>query len=641
MKVSLFFLIVFVLLLDAGMSGAQGILSTKNKKAIEAYVEADNYRVRAQYREAIDLLKLAIEKDKNFFEAYLRLGLTYKAMKNYKQAIEYYEKGLSITPELRWQKVFWVELGETNMKLGDYRKVIGYLGQYLDNETINKAKIDQAALWKRSAEFSIQNMKTEVTYQPKQLSDTLNSFPMQYFPVITGDQQEMIFTRRLGFRDEDDEDLVISRKSETGMWQLPVSISGNINSKYNEGTCTISADGRQLIFTSCLGRKGYGNCDLFESIKTGEEWSTPLNLGPAINSPAWESQPSLSADGRVLYFVSDRRGGLGARDIYMSSKGDNGKWSKARNMGKAINTAYDEISPFIHANDRTLFFASTGRPGFGGYDVFKSEKEDSLWSEPVNFGYPINNQEDQFSMFVTPDSERGYYSHEEDALQNSSRIFEFFVPEQYRLRYRSNVVKGLVRDSKTGQPVKGRIELFNLLTSEIVSVTHSDSLSGRYLMVLTQGADYALYVNATGYLFRSLNFDYEHVYNPEPIVIDVDLDKAGAGAVVILNNVFFEVDKYDLAPKSKTELDKVARFLIENPNIKVEISGHTDDTGTVSHNQNLSLKRAQAVVEYLTGHNIPRARLVQVGHGSTRPLKPNDTEEHRQVNRRIEFRIMP
>jgi OOP family OmpA-OmpF porin len=305
-----------------------------------------------------------------------------------------------------------------------------------------------------------------------------------------------------------------------------------------------------------------------------------------------------------------------------------------------VNTVYDEISPFIHANDRTLFFASTGWPGFGGYDVFRSENEDSVWTTPVNFGYPINNQEDQFSMFITPDSERGYYSHEENAMKNSSRIYEFFVPEQYRIKYRSNVVKGIVRDSKTGESVKGRIELFNLLTNEIVSVTHSDSVSGKYLMVLTQGADYALYVNAPGYLFRSLNFNYEHDYNPKPVQIDVDLIKAGSGAVVVLNNIFFEVDKYDLAAKSTTELDKVVRFLTENPSIKVEISGHTDDTGTVSHNQTLSLKRAQAVVAYLTAHGIPKERLIQVGHGSTRPLKPNDTEEHKQANRRIEFRVM-
>jgi OOP family OmpA-OmpF porin len=619
---------------------AQGIVSTKNKKAIDAYVQADNYRVRGQYREAIELLKFAIEKDNQFFEAYLRLGITYKAMKDYVQATAVLEQGLPVTPETRWQKVFWVELAEISMKLGDYKRVSFYSEQYLANESINKAKIDQATLWKKSAEFSLKNMNTNIKFEVHELSDTLNRYVMQYFPVVTGDQQEMIFTRRTGLRDENDEDLVISRKSASGTWQAPESVSPNINSEFNEGTCTVSADGRQLIFTSCQGRKGFGDCDLFESVKTGDEWSVPVNLGAMINSAAWDSQPSLSADGRVLYFVSDRRGGIGGWDIYVSSKSDDGKWSKARNMGRTINSAYHEISPFIHANGRTLFFATTGRPGFGGYDIFRSEKEDSVWTEPVNFGYPINNQDDQFSMFITADGERGYYSHEETGAIKSSKIFEFFVPEEYRVKYRSNVVKGVVRDRKTHEPVRGRIELFNLLSNEIVSVTNSDSVSGQYLMVLTQGADYALYANAQGYLFRSLNFNYEHNYDPKPVVIDIDLDKAGAGAVIVLNNIFFEIDKYDLEPKSKTELDKVARFLLNNPGIRVEISGHTDDTGTVSHNQTLSLKRAQAVVDYLVGHSVPRNRLVGTGYGSTRPLKPNDSEENRQVNRRIEFKLL-
>jgi len=641
MKLSRFCTLLALLLLHDSVSSAQSILSTKNKKAIEAYVEGDNFRVRGQYKEAIDLLKYAIEKDKDFFEAYLRLGITYKDAKDYRMASEYYEKGVAITPEVRWKKVFWIELGEVNLKIGEYKKVIQYLDLYLGNETINRAKLEQAALWRRSAEFSLENMKSNGQFKPHRLSDTVNYFSLQYFPVITGDQQEMIFTRRLSFRDEDDEDLVISRRSADGKWQRPESVSPNINTRYNEGTCTVSADGRHLVFTACAGRRTYGDCDLFESVKTGDQWSVPVNLGPQVNSAAWDSHPALSADGRVLYFVSDRKGGLGGWDIYVSNRLDNGQWSKATNMGKAINTRYEEISPFIHANGKTLFFASTGRPGFGGYDIFRSELEDSVWSEPVNFGYPINNTDDQFSMFITPDGERGYYSHEEVAPKATSFIYEFYVPEEFRVKYRSSVVKGVVRDSKSRRPLNGNIELFNIIKNEIVSVTNSDSISGKYMMVLTEGADYALYANARKYLFKSLNFNYEQNYRREDVIIDIDLDKADAGAVVILNNIFFEVDKFDLAAKSETELDKIARFLVDNPSIRVEISGHTDDTGSASYNQTLSLKRAQSVVEYLTAHNIPRQRLVQIGYGSKRPLRPNDTDENKQVNRRIEFRILP
>jgi OOP family OmpA-OmpF porin len=621
----------------AAYGSAQGILSTKNKKAIELYTEADNYRVRFQYRQAIDLLTQAISKDKNFFEAYLRLGYCYQAINDFTKANEYFETGLRVTPELRWQKVFWIELCGNGMKLGNYKQVQGYAAQYLDNEMMNKQRIDQVKLWKACADFSLQNIHNEIAFNTRKLSDTVNAFTQQYFPVLTADEQQLIFTRRMGVSDEFDEDMVISTKDKNGRWTSPESISPVINTRYNEGTCTISADGRQLIFTSCVGMNG--RCDLFESKKTGDTWSRPRNLGAEINSPAWESQPTLSADGRVLYFVSDRRGGLGKADIYVSEQHSPGVWTKARNLGPSVNTPYDERSPFIHANGRTLFFASDGRPGFGGFDIYWSDYADSTWSKPANFGYPINSHEEQYSLVITADGDKGYYSHEEVGSEGHSKIYEFDVPEQYRVKYRSNTVKGIVRDRATKQPLKAQIELYELVKNELVSVVSSDSVTGNYLIVLTQGADYGLYVNSSGYLFKSLNFNYE-ASSVEPLVIDVDLDKASTGATVVLNNLFFDTDKVDLTDKSITELDKIIRFLNENPKIKVEISGHTDDQGAVAYNQQLSQKRAKAVSQYLITRGVAVLRLKEVGYGSKKPLKPNDSEANRQTNRRIEFRII-
>jgi OmpA-OmpF porin, OOP family len=619
----------------------QPALSTKNKKAIELYTQADNFRVRGQYGQAVNLLIQALEKDRNFEEAYFRLGITFKSMHDFEKSNEILLRGLQITRDQKKQKSFHYELGDNYLRLGNYQKALDYLNHYLDAEMLNKAKMDQATLWKRNAEFGLRNKKNEAGFQPKPLSDSINSFAMQYFPVLTADEQQLIFTRRLGVGDEDDEDLVISNRNNNGEWGKSISISEKINSAYNEGTCTISADGRQLIFTSCLGRRGYGNCDLFESRKTGKEWSTPVNMGAQINSSGWESQPSLSADGRILYFVSDRRGGIGNRDLYFSYQLDNGKWTKAENLGSTVNTPYDEISPFIHVNGRTLYFTSNGRPGFGGYDIYRTEKEDNKWSEPVNFGSPVNDNEDQFSFFITANGERGYYSHEERQPRNTTKIYEITVPEELRPKFRSNVVKGIVRDSQTKKPLKSKVELYDIQKNELTAVVNSDSVSGQYLIVLTQGADYALYISAKEYLFKSLNFNYENEADPKPVVIDVDLDKANAGAVAILNNIFFDVDKFDLKEKSLTELDKVVRFLNENPSIKVEISGHTDDTGSATYNLQLSQKRAQSVADYLSKTGLDPKRVKQVGYGSQKPLQPNDTEENKQINRRIEFRIIP
>ena len=619
---------------------AQVPLSTKNKKAIELYVEADNYRVRGQFNQAISLLQQAIEKDKSFSEAYFRLGVTFKMMRDLDRSTKSYEAGLYLTVDQKKQKGYFFELGDNYLQVGNYEKARDFLTRYLDSEMLNRVKVDQAALWKRTAEYAIKNKRNISGFVPRPLGDTVNCFPMQYFPVLTADEQELIFTRRLGESNEDDEDLVISKKDSLGHWQKPESISPNVNSEFNEGTCSISADGRQLIFTSCLGRKGFGNCDLFQSLKVGGIWSQPLNMGPQINSAAWESQPSLSADGRVLYFLSDRKGGLGNRDIYVSHQIEPNKWTKAENLGPKINTSYDEISPFVHANGRTLFFAANGRLGFGGYDLFRSEKENGEWQEPINFGYPVNNHEDQFSLFITADGKRGYYSHEEGSKNTSGKIYEITVPEELQIKFRSNYVKGKVRDRKSGLPLNARIELYNVVTNELVSFVNSDSITGEYLMVLTQGSEYGLFVNKKDYVFQSLNFNYESEINIEPVVVNVFLDRVTVGAISVLKNIFFEFDKYDLQDKSKTELEKMVRFLTENPLMKIEIGGHTDNDGSPAYNLKLSQNRAQSVASYLVQYGIDIKRISQKGYGADRPIQPNDSEENKQANRRIEFKIL-
>jgi OmpA-OmpF porin, OOP family len=618
-------------------------LSTKSKKAIELYTQADNYRVRGQFTQAIALLNEAIDKDKNFFEAYYRLGIVYMSQKDFTTANQYLEKGLSLTSDPKKQKVFWYDLGESYFSTGNYENAEKYMQSYVKEELVNRPKLDRAKLILRNIQFAKENSKKASAYKQKKLSDTVNSYVLQYFPVLTADQQELIFTRRLGPGGSDDEDLVVSKRMENGSWTSPASISPNINSELNEGTCAISADGRKLIFTSCVGREGFGSCDLFESNKVGEVWSQPKNLGINVNSAEWESQPSLSADGRTLYFVSDRRGGLGRRDIWTSTLNEKGQWTKAKNVGKPINTVYDEISPFIHVNNRALYFASNGLTGFGGYDIFFCERDTSLtWSNPVNLGSPINTHEDQFSLFITADGKKGYYSHEEarPAGYSVSFLYEIEIPEDQQVKFKSNYVKGVVRDKKTKKPLLAKIELINLKENEVESLVESDSLSGKYLMILTQGSEYALYVNKKGYLFRSLNFNYSAITDFQPITLDIELEQATEGTIAILQNIFFDVDKYELKEKSKTELARIIDFLERNEKIKIEISGHTDNVGSDLYNKQLSKLRAEAVFKYLISHGIKSERLTYKGYGSDHPVASNDSEQGRQQNRRIEFRIL-
>lgn len=630
----------FLIIFSLGLNAQGPSYCTSNKKAIQLYVEADNYRVRQQFQQAESFLMEAIKKDKNFCEAYYRLALVYHDMKQSKRAIETYLKGLETTDDPRKRKVFYYDLTEEYLLSGDYQSAKEYATQFLAEEKTHPAKIEQARFWLATCEYGIKNNKNLSQFKPRVLNDTVNCFVMQYFPALTADEQQLFFTRRNGKTRNDTEDLVVSTKDANGKWSRPVSVSPNINSPENEGTCTVSADGRLLIFTSCQGRDGFGSCDLFMSEKVGDEWTVPKNLGPGVNSYFWESQPSLSADGRVLYFVSERRVGVGGKDIYVSQKNSKGEWGTAVNLGPTINTKEDDLSPFIHANGRTLFFASKGRVGFGGYDIYVSEKIDGQWTEPKNFGAPVNNYEDQFSLFITADGTKGYYSHEKDLNDNTGRIYEITLPDDMIIEHRSNYVKGVVTDAENKRSVKAQIELIDIKKNELISIVDSDSLNGRYLMVLTKGSDYGLFVSAPGYLFKSLNFNYEELKQVEPIVVDIQLQRAKTGASMVLNNIFFDYGKFDLKPESVTELDKVSRFLTDNPAIKIEISGHTDNVGTEESNQMLSEKRAGSVSDYLGSKGIAKTRIKSIGYGSKKPLVENDTEANRQINRRIEFRIL-
>jgi OmpA-OmpF porin, OOP family len=545
-------------------------------------------------------------------------------------------------PDTRAHAVLYLEMAEVYLYLEQYDKADALASQFLSYGVKSPNQIRAATEVQSNARFALEHMKMAAEFNPQPLSEEVNRFYMQYFPVLTADNQQLIYTRRQGPRPEDDEDLVISLKNEAGEWGAPQSLSPKINSPGNEGTCTISADGRILIFTSCFGRKGYGKCDLYISRKTGTEWSEPENLGPEVNTGAWESQPSLSADGRTLYFVSDRAG-FGKTDIWVTRLSASGEWQKPTNLGPVINTSGDEISPFIHPNGRVLYFASNGHPGFGGFDLFYSEWENGAWSKPVNMGAPLNNAEDQLSLFITADGKKGYYSnekHQGDIKKFRGLLYEFEVPEALQVKYKSNYIRGQVLDKVTGKPLKAVVELFDLGNEEMVAMVESDAVTGDYMMVLTEGAGYALYVNKEGYLFESLSFDYAQRDNFEPILLDIHLQPIDKGVSVTLNNLFFDTDKYEIKESSYTELNKVVRFLMENPSLRIEISGHTDDVGSKAYNQQLSEKRASSVRDYLISKGIPASRLLSKGYGDSLPKTPNTNEANRQMNRRIEFRVL-
>jgi hypothetical protein len=371
-RIFIVFLVLFFMAIAENQVLAQKVYSTNSKKAIKLYEDSEHYMARRQYIEVINILNLALEKDVKFVEAHLRMAFCYKLLNNINGQKQHLEDVLKYTetPE-RYINVYF-SLGEAYYLTQEYDKALAVLNDFLKYQGINQRLIPEAEWLVKNVYYAKDAILDPLDIEPKILPDVINSGPLQYFPVLTGDEEQIYFTKRQGAHPRYDENIYMSKKDDKGNWIPPYSLSSNINTANNEGTCTISADGKILILTSCQGRGSLGSCDLYISFREGNDWSRPVNLGPNVNSQHWDSQPSLSADGRKIYFVSERPGGIGGRDIWLSQRNENNEWLPAINLGNSINTARDEVSPFIHVNGQALFFASKGYPGFGGYDLFMS-----------------------------------------------------------------------------------------------------------------------------------------------------------------------------------------------------------------------------------------------------------------------------
>ncbi len=627
-------LILLLPILFSGYAGAQSYTS-KNKKAIKLYTEARTLMGARSFDKAFDKLRLAIDKDPDFAEAYLKLATIYRIRFQDSLQMTCYKEVVKRYPTTTRFASAWYYLGLHTFEEGHYKEALVYLKDY-QKLTSGKGKYkNKAKLMIENSEFAIAYKIHDFQFNPRPLPPHVNQFKQQYFPVLTADQKSLIYVKR-----EANEEIMLSTLDRSGNWGTPVSISKNINTEFNEGTCTISADGRKLVFTSCMGRKGYGSCDLYVSTKVGKNWSMPENMGSTINSSSWDSQPSLSADGRTLYFVSNRGGGYGRRDIYVSTLAENNEWSKPQNIGTDINTPYDDISPFIHPNGQRLYFATDGRLGFGGYDIYFSEKDDTRWSKPTNFGYPINTHNDEVSMYISSDGSKGYYSHEEKQGESfTSTLFEIDIPPALQIAHKSTYVFGKVVDKGTQSPLVARISLIDLDTETAIEIVTSDSVSGDYLIVLTEGKEYGLFAEAEGYLYKSKNFNLTESLL-EPVEVNLELNPIEVGSKIVLNNIFFEFNSSELTSTSKTELSKMID-LLDNPSIsKVQITGYTDNVGSDTYNLELSKQRAQAVYTYLTKNGISQSKLTFVGKGATNFVTDNTTEFNRSQNRRIEFEIV-
>ncbi len=608
-----------------------------NKKAAILYDQALERAQNGNLPLAAGLLLQAINTDPKYVDAYLSLAGVYGELKNYKASVENYEKAFALDYDytLEYKLSYSINLAG----LGEFSKALDAVNELLTKKPPkNEKSLNAAQYRKRCWEFALEYAKAHPStyvFTPVNAGSNINSTESEYFPSMTIDGSELIFTRR---KNGNNEDFYSSKLTAAG-WEKAEAVPGNVNTKENEGAQNISQDGEWLVFTGCNRPDGLGSCDLYVSFWENNGWSEAQNLGNIVNSDKWDSQPCLSPDKRDLYFTSSRDGGFGGIDIYVSHLDDSGRWGKPQNLGPEINTTGNEQCPFIHADNQTLYFTSNFWPGYGDDDLFFTRKTaNNSWSKPINLGYPINTINKEGTLFITAAGQTAYYASDRSDSKGGLDIYSFELREDVR-PFRTGWVKGRVFDKKTEKGLPSLVELTDLATRQTISRVQTDEL-GNYLVTLPVGKDYAFNVNRKGYLFYSGSFLLSKVTPDSIYKKDIPLQPIEVNASIVLNNIFFDVNKFDLNPASQVELDKVVQLLQDNPTVKIQISGYTDNAGKPADNLTLSNNRAKTVVAYLINHQIKPERLSYKGFGETQPLANNASEEGRAKNRRTELKII-
>lgn len=606
-----------------------------SRKAQNHYEDAQQYVKLHAFDEAIKLLTQAINTDPNFQLAHLQLGDIYIRIKNTEKAKEHYRKAVNILP-VKDYNVYYT-LGETELHTGDYVQAKKSFEIFLVHATTVAPKyIDRAKKYIKDCDFAIEAIKNPLPYEPINMGNGINSEFRDYFPALTADGQTIVFTRNI--KGNEDFYTSILKNNE---WQKATPLSDNINTvNFNEGAQSISPDGKYLFFTGCNRPDGLGRCDIYVCLKEGNNWSKPLNLGPVINTKDWEAQPSISGDGSTLYFLSNRPGGLGGYDIWKSTLLDDGSWTPPVNLGPQVNTPYDEAAPFIHPDGKTLYFSSDGWPGMGQKDIFYSKlQDDGTFSTPINLGYPINTYNDEFGFIVSTDGEEGLFSSDLEGGFGSVDIYRFKLPTAIKPEP-VTYVKGIVKDKQTRQTLEASVMIIDLKRQEAVYNEYTDNVTGDFMAVMPVNEKYSFNVYAEGYMLYSHHFDLKKTDANKPVEFELLLDKIKVGSKVMLNNIFFDTNRYELLPASMVELNILTELLKTNPHMVIEIQGHTDNVGEEKDNQKLSENRAKAVYDYLINNGIDKKQLHYKGYGETQPAFDNQTEEGRQKNRRTEFLIV-
>lgn len=613
-----------------------------NSKAKRLFKKAQESAANWHYGKAYANLNKALELKSDYGNAYFLYGQLKMEQQDFKSAQQYFKKGIAICP-MYSPEVYWL-IGSMAYEGKNYKEAAKYYDSYLRFLSVPEDKKVLAQERWETALFLDKMYAMPVPYDPQPVPG-VSTPDDEYLPILSPDNDIAFFTRRrvkqeVGMlRPESVEEFVIASVNKE-VFNLGEIMPYPFNLHDNEGGASLTIDNNQLYITICEPDKGYNNCDIYHTARVDSFW-TPLKrlLFPVNKSDTWESQPTISSDGKTLLFTSIRPGGKGGADIYSVSKQANGGWGNLQSL--TVNTEGNEKSPFLHPDNQTLYFSSDGHRGLGGMDIFYVKKDTAgNWGEPQNIGYPINSDADDLGFFVSTNGKTAYFASNKLDGIGGWDLYHFPLYKEARPE-RVLFLKGDVLDEFGDPLLASSVEIKSMKTNEVHSV-EVDVETGRYVAAITlaQDEDVMVTVKDDFYAFNSQYVSAEDEGFERPKQLNFDMKEMYEGESFRINNIYFETDSFALNKQAMNVLNAFSDFLKNRASVKIAIHGHTDSAGDDVANLMLSTKRAESVHDYLLLQGVSSSRLSYEGFGEGRPLALNDTNEGRAKNRRTEFFIL-
>ncbi|WP_245328341.1 OmpA family protein [Hymenobacter aquaticus] len=599
----------------------------------------------------ININKLAYFQDKKALKAIQKA----EKRRNYNQARSLLEAYVSLfgiqnfykdTPLLWRLAQLWEKAGNEEKAKAYYRLALKH-----HRQDVKKIQLYYDSLEQKDADLYVplkvyydivEYRKSIATFHPPKgvyttMGDAINSKVEDYGPTLNAGADQLIFSSKRktrGIQDAVDEDLYTSHK-EGVSWTDAEPLPKPINSQYNEGSACISKDGKTLYFARCECPTCHGNCDLYVSTFKEGQWTTPKSLGTTVNSPAWDSQPTLSRNEDTLYFASDRLGGFGLSDIWFTAKNKAGQWTKAQNLGPVVNTRESEVSPYYHPLYNVLYFSSRGQLlNYGDFDIYKTYRVRGRWQEPRNIGPLVNGKGSEYYFTIDSESKDLYYARSEAKDLKNLDLYSFPLPMEAQPLATTHIEGSLV-DSVSSKPLNGIVSVIDTDNGIEVASKYVRP-DGSFDFDLIEGSHYVILIQSPDYFTVEKQFELKGDTVMKLVTNSIDY-----GLPLIFKNIEFDQDKANIRAAMHPILDRIALFMVDHPTFRLSIKGHTDSKGDPDFNENLSKDRAEAIRRYIEAKGkLKPNRIESMGYGSTQPLKEEVTEEDARINRRVEFRLI-